>query len=102
MSTPRTEESVPDIEVISGNPTAEELAALAVVLMALAAGRTDDAGEQDGEARLAAATWHRLERVPGFEGPRTWHAGATARRHRIHGRNHPSTAARAVAVRISA
>jgi Acyl-CoA carboxylase epsilon subunit len=54
------------LRVVKGEPTAEELAALTVVLLVLAARPGGATG------RRAVARWHRLERVAGFEGPRTW------------------------------
>lgn len=56
------------LRVAKGSPSTEELAALTVALLVLAAAPGDAAG---GE-RPATARWRRPERVGGFEGPRTW------------------------------
>jgi hypothetical protein len=55
------------LRVAKGSPSTEELAALTVALLVLAASPGTAAGEQPAVAR-----WHRPERVGGFEGPRTW------------------------------
>jgi hypothetical protein len=60
--------TTPGLRVVKGNPSTEELAALTVALLVLAAPPGDAAG---GE-QPAVARWHRPERVGGFEGPRTW------------------------------
>jgi hypothetical protein len=93
---------IPDIVVVSGNATAEELAALTVVLMAVAARGTAESTEREADSDCIAATWHRLERISGFEGPRTWHAGVTARRRRVSSRGFPGSAKRPAAALISA
>ncbi|WP_433260144.1 acyl-CoA carboxylase epsilon subunit [Actinosynnema sp. CS-041913] len=63
------------LRVVKGSPSAEELAALTAVLLACAARRGDAA---DGTTRTAAP-WHRLERVAGFEGARTWQSARPVR-----------------------
>jgi hypothetical protein len=62
--------SVPLLRVVKGNPSAEELAALTVVLLARA-GRDGHVADQQ-QRRPAVARWHRLERALGFENPRAW------------------------------
>jgi hypothetical protein len=63
------EQQEPLYRVVRGTPTAEELAALTVVLLAAA---TPDGPNPPGARPRSFARWHRLERVGGFEGARTW------------------------------
>lgn len=59
------------IHVERGNPSAEELAVLTVVLLA----RTSLAAPGPGDAcvdRRAVARWRRPERANGFDSPRSW------------------------------
>jgi len=57
-----------------GDPDAVELAALAAVLSALAAGVPSGPARH----RPVPARWHRLERASGFTGPRTWRRATPA------------------------
>ncbi|MEU1185466.1 acyl-CoA carboxylase subunit epsilon [Streptomyces sp. NPDC005820] len=57
-----------------GSVTPEELAALSTVLLARVAAA--DSAAQDAPSRPARAGWRRPERAVGFDGPRTWRAGA--------------------------
>jgi len=56
------------LHVIKGDPTAEELAALTVVLLARAAGTPAVPAARPRRP----ARWQRLERSGGFEGAHTW------------------------------
>lgn len=60
--------------VEKGSPSEEELAALAVVLLARAAAGGVPAPAA-GPSR-PAARWRRLERATGFGGPRSWRRAA--------------------------
>ncbi|MEU9354677.1 acyl-CoA carboxylase subunit epsilon [Streptomyces griseoloalbus] len=63
------------VRVEKGDPSEEELAALTVVLLARAAALADAAATAPVPLR-AVARWRRLERAPGFAGPRTWRRAA--------------------------
>ncbi|MCH0542321.1 acyl-CoA carboxylase subunit epsilon [Streptomyces sp. MUM 203J] len=62
------------IRVEKGSPSAEELAALTAVVLAVTAARTAEDGAEQGEQRTAG--WRRPERQSGFRGPRTWRENA--------------------------
>jgi Acyl-CoA carboxylase epsilon subunit len=64
------------LRVVKGTPSAEELAALAVVLLARAA----HPGQSAGRRYPARARWHRPERMTGFIGARTWQTAELAHR----------------------
>ncbi|MEV0741826.1 acyl-CoA carboxylase subunit epsilon [Streptomyces sp. NPDC050549] len=64
----------PLLRLERGQASPEELAALTAVLLSrgLAAGAVPD---DTARAQQAVALWRRLERVSGFEGPRSWRSG---------------------------
>ncbi|MFD8423594.1 acyl-CoA carboxylase subunit epsilon [Streptomyces sp. NPDC059466] len=65
----------PLFRIERGSPSAEELAALTAVLMAVTAGPgvvPDDLARR----HQVVALWRRPERVTGYDGPRTWRAAA--------------------------
>lgn len=64
------------LRVVTGTPSAEELAAVVIALLARAARPGDEAagGQRPG------APWHRLERAAGFDSPRAWQSPRTASR----------------------
>lgn len=68
-----TSATVPMVQIVKGEPTDDELAALTVVLMARAA-----AGGPGSPPRFAhgdrrpRAGWRRLERVTGYRNPVSW------------------------------
>ncbi|MFD4658739.1 acyl-CoA carboxylase subunit epsilon [Kitasatospora sp. NPDC058444] len=61
----------PFLRVERGSPDPIELGALTTVLYA----RLAAAQEEPQEAGHPSARWRRLERAPGFRGPRTWQHG---------------------------
>lgn len=68
-------ESVPEIKVLSGNPSAEELAAVIAVLQAASATATHSATV--GKLRKTTSTWARnasVLRSPIVPGPGQWRA----------------------------
>ncbi|MFB6516842.1 acyl-CoA carboxylase subunit epsilon [Streptomyces sp. NPDC056401] len=56
------------LKVEKGNAEPEELAAITAILLARAAAPEDTATA----AASSQAGWRRLERTPGFRGPRSW------------------------------
>ncbi|MER5460522.1 acyl-CoA carboxylase epsilon subunit [Streptomyces sp. NPDC002668] len=62
------------IRVVTGRPTAEELAAVITALPA----RREAASPAPGRARRATAGRRRLERAPGYPLPRSWRSPADA------------------------
>ncbi|AOR36998.1 hypothetical protein BFF78_09670 [Streptomyces fodineus] len=58
--------------VIGGNPTPEEVAAVAALVTALAVGRAEGAGETPAGREPAPARWHRPAATP----PASWRARA--------------------------
>ncbi|WP_030267235.1 acyl-CoA carboxylase subunit epsilon [Streptomyces sp. NRRL B-24484] len=59
------------VRVERGRPGPEELAVITAVLLArIRHGGPDRSADADG--RRATARWRRLERVNGFQGPRSW------------------------------
>ncbi|MFJ1752865.1 acyl-CoA carboxylase subunit epsilon [Kitasatospora sp. NPDC088134] len=64
------------LRVEHGSPTGEELAVLTAVLLARCA--VDRAARRVAEQAgcVSEPLWWRPERVPGFEGPRSWQAVA--------------------------
>ncbi|MEV6124654.1 acyl-CoA carboxylase subunit epsilon [Streptomyces sp. NPDC052077] len=61
------------LRVEKGDPNAIELSALTTVLYA----RLAAAQEELRECERPSARWRRLERAPGFRGPRTWQHGTS-------------------------
>lgn len=57
------------LKVEKGNAEPEELAAITAILLARAAAAPE--GTSTAAARSQAG-WRRLERTPGFRGPRSW------------------------------
>lgn len=68
--------------VVRGTPSPQEVAALTVVLLAAAAGPEEETGPRSPEP----ARWRRLERVAGFENPRTWQTTPARRSAALGGR----------------
>ncbi|MFF1411812.1 acyl-CoA carboxylase subunit epsilon [Streptomyces sp. NPDC058289] len=56
------------LKVEKGNAEPEELAAITAILLARAAAAPEDTAT----AARSQAGWRRLERTPGFRGPRSW------------------------------
>lgn len=68
-----------DFEVVSGNPTAEELAVVIAVVKAAAS--TQQHTEKTGRLRKTSSTWHRnaaMLRSPITPGPGQWGASVRA------------------------
>ncbi|MFF8996589.1 acyl-CoA carboxylase subunit epsilon [Streptomyces achromogenes] len=61
------------MRVEKGDPDTFELSALTTVLYA----RLAAAQEEPRESERPSARWRRLEREPGFRGPRTWQHGSS-------------------------
>ncbi|MFE4636394.1 acyl-CoA carboxylase subunit epsilon [Streptomyces sp. NPDC056773] len=57
------------LKVEKGHAEPEELAAITAILLARAAATPEDAS---GSTLPSQAGWRRLERTPGFRGPRSW------------------------------
>ncbi|MET9469679.1 acyl-CoA carboxylase subunit epsilon [Streptomyces sp. NPDC006544] len=57
------------LRVEKGNAAPEELAAITAILLARAAATPDSTETVAGRSQ---AGWRRLERTPGFRGPRSW------------------------------
>ncbi|MCX5404395.1 acyl-CoA carboxylase subunit epsilon [Streptomyces sp. NBC_00335] len=57
------------LKVEKGNAEPEELAAITAILLARAAAAPE---ETSAAAASSQAGWRRLERTPGFRGPRSW------------------------------
>ncbi|MCJ0872478.1 acyl-CoA carboxylase subunit epsilon [Streptomyces sp. AP-93] len=57
------------LKVEKGNAEPEELAAITAILLARAAAAPE---ETSAAAVRSQAGWRRLERTPGFRGPRSW------------------------------
>lgn len=65
----------PSFRIERGCPSAEELAALTAVLMAVTAG-PGVAPDDTARKHQVVALWRRPERTAGYESPRTWRAAA--------------------------
>ncbi|MER5485274.1 acyl-CoA carboxylase subunit epsilon [Streptomyces sp. NPDC002812] len=59
------------LKVEKGNAEPEELAAITAILLARAAAAPEDTATATAAASSQAG-WRRLERTPGFRGPRSW------------------------------
>ncbi|MEU2394993.1 acyl-CoA carboxylase subunit epsilon [Streptomyces sp. NPDC007369] len=58
------------LQVEKGNAEPEELAAIAVILLARATATPEDTAARTVPS---LAGWRRLERTPGFRAPHSWH-----------------------------
>lgn len=68
-----TSANVPMVQIVKGELTDDELAALTAVLMARAAAARRVAQPRFAHgSRQPRARWHRLERVTGYRNPVSW------------------------------
>jgi hypothetical protein len=66
-----SEEAAGLFRIERGRASAEELAAVTVTLVALAAGRGGE-GQPDAKEQHRAARWKRWDRSPSYRSPRSW------------------------------